>query len=133
MTNFTLEPEERIVDTLYNVYYHYCTQEGELGERALEGLSLIWIRFPQLLYKSQDFITKALGNTETHFSKVKILETFRAFFLGVERRLLEVPEEDAGPMLSITNMYVNRLIVLAIDPDVEVREIGIDVLTSIHG
>ena len=36
-------------------------------------------------------------------------------------------------MLSITNMYVNRLIVLAIDPDVEVREIGIDVLTSIHG
>jgi hypothetical protein len=105
--------------------------DGEVSERALEGLSLIWIRFPELLYRSQEFIQQALGNTETHFSKIKILETFRAFFSGIETRMIENKDEDSGQMLGITHLYVDKLITLALDGDQEVRKIGVDVLREI--
>jgi hypothetical protein len=104
-------------ESLYNMILMFNRLDDEIRETAFEALSMIWIRFPDLLYKSEDIIAYTLSQPMDIFSKIKILAAFKEFLISLNEMMTQYTETDIGNMLSILDKFMEQLVSLALDAD----------------
>ena len=128
--NFQLEPSKSFQDSLFEVFKNYY-QITPLKEVALESLSYLWVRFPQLLLKSEFLVRNAWKETKETSAKLQLLGIFQEFLEHCDTQLVQ-SSEDFGNILGAMQSYIHYIMDLTKDPDTAVREITAEVLKLVQ-
>jgi Sister chromatid cohesion C-terminus/PHD-finger/non-SMC mitotic condensation complex subunit 1/HEAT repeat associated with sister chromatid cohesion len=128
-----LEKKKDFKTSLFDVYEKFAMQEDEnLKERALDALSSTWVRFPDLLEKSDHLILKGWEMAKSPNSRIKMLQMFYEFLHHCDVNVLEGGDEDRGNVVSIIQKYLDNILDCAKNKSVEVRESAAEVLKLIY-
>ena len=110
-------------------YANSC-DEG-VREKALEALSLAWIRFPGLLRRSEGLIRSAWKVAKTSASKIKMLQVFYEFLAHCENKLIGAEDDDRENVVAIIQGYIEDIVNCSWSCYAEVREAAAKVLKII--
>lgn len=129
---FQVEENIHFKVSIFNCFEKYGKNSDEnLKERALEALSLTWVRFPELLRKSDELIMNGWTLAKSPSSQIKILQMFYEFLSHCDKKLIEGSDEDHGNVLSIIQGYLDNIVSCAWSTCQEVRESSAEVLKLI--
>ena len=129
---FQVEDGVDFKNSIFLCFEKYATNEDEsVRERALEALSLTWVRFPDLLRRSDSLIISAWKVAKTAASKIKMLQMFYDFLSHCDNQSLEGGDEDRGNVVSIIQGYLDDIVNCSWNPSSEVRETAAEVLKLI--
>lgn len=132
-SDFQLEKGKKFEESCFDYFKYFCRYQDEvLRERALECMSYLWVRFPNLLQKSETLINDAWKRAINPESKIRLLSMFQEFLSHCDLKTVEGGDEDHGTLFVAIQGYVGYILSLAKDLEVEVRENAADVIRLVH-
>lgn len=129
---FSLEEGIDFKTSIFDVYQKFSLMEDEsIRERALDSLSLTWVRFPELIIKSDSLIKKAWQVANKANKKIKLLQMFYEFMRHCNEAIKEGSDEDKGNVVSVIYGYLDNILECTKNEKPDVRESAAEVLKLI--
>lgn len=127
-----IEYERLLFESILDIYVQYCNSEiYSIRDRALEGLSYTWIKMPAILTKCQVILEEFFSNAQDGDKKVGLLYIFHRLLSRVLDMINEGQLVDSGNIVSGLSAFLDKFLGLALDEDVQVREVGVEVIRLI--
>ena len=128
-----LELEEKPFElSVFEVYEKLAQNiDKSIRERALEALSLTWVKFPSILPMCDYLIKNAWQEAHSSEEIIKLLDMFQEFLTSCKEAVSENAEEDTGNVVNVIHGYLDEILASCKNTKIEVRESGAEVLKSI--
>lgn len=131
--DLVLEQNKSFKNSIFKIYKKFIlTKNDSIKEKALDALSLTWVRFPKLLSKSDSLIKEAWDSAETPIKKIKLLQMFYEFMWHYSETIKENSDEDKGNVISVIYGYLDSILDCTIDENLNVRENAAEALKLIY-
>lgn len=124
-----IEYEKLLSESILDIYVSYCNSSiSSIRDRALEGLSYTWIKMPAILPKCFDILKEFFSQAQDSDKKVGLLYIFHRLLSRVLEMINEGQVVDSGNIVSGFSLFLENFLSLALDEDVQVREVGVEVV-----
>lgn len=129
----TVELDEEPFETSVFIVFEKLSQNSDksIRDRALEALSLTWVKFPSILPMCDYLIKYAWQEAKTPEDRIKLLDMFQEFLTSCKEAVNENAEEDSGNVVNVIHGYLDEILESCKNQRIEVRESGAQVLRSI--